>query len=76
MIEPHMINVLAEPEARNWEQGWCEITEGFGEGWRWPTSQRIYQELYRQLSHGHGMSPDDALAVLGAAYYAAEREMS
>lgn len=70
-----VFGALAEPEPRTWQQGWDEVTEGFGRyqsgGWRWSTSRQIYQELYRALTHGHGLSPDDALSFLGAAYHAA-----
>ncbi len=79
MTNEQLEQFLAEPDVRTWQEGWDEVTEGFGRyqggGWRWNTSRQVYQELYRALTHGHGMNPDDALATLGAAYHAAASDM-
>jgi hypothetical protein len=68
--------VAMEDPARTWEQGRDEVALGFwGCGWRSPTARIIYLELYRSLTHGLGLCPDDALSTLGAAYKAAESDV-
>lgn len=79
MTEQELESVLSDPDPRTFQQGWEEVVRGFGrhgrEGWHWSGSKVIYQELYRALTHGHGLSPDDALALLGAAYNAAAADV-
>lgn len=78
MTNEQLEKFLAEPDVRTWQEGWDEVTKGFADGWRWHMSRMVYQELYRALTHGHGMSPDDALSTLGGAYHAAvsDRELA
>jgi len=75
VTQEQLDRVLSDPDPRTWQQGYDEVARGFGryetEGWRWNGSKIIYLELYRALTHGHGLEPDDALALLGAAYNAA-----
>jgi hypothetical protein len=57
-----------------WEAGLAVVEQGMTGEWRWPTSKMVYVELYRLLTHGYGLSPDDALQVLTTAYRAAKSD--
>lgn len=79
VTQEQLDKVLSDPGPRTWQEGHDELARGFdrydSEGWWRPASKTIYLELYRALTHGHGLSPDDALATLGAAYHAAAADV-
>jgi hypothetical protein len=63
--------LTAEPPSLSWQEGWDEVSAGFTTPWRMGTAKQVYAELYRSLTHGYGISPDAAVALLGAARFVA-----
>jgi hypothetical protein len=75
VTDEQLAAIISEPDERTWQEGWDEVARGFAwTGWASPTAKMVYHELYRTLTHGHDLSPDQALSVLGAAFHWAFHE--